>query len=214
MDEENEYESIVDSKYCDDNQFNGIKPDIPSSFGLFHVNLASLIKHIEDLKTILSLLNFNFDIIGIAEHKIKKGDTPKSNIDIPGYQSFLYQPTLTSHGGTGFYLKNNITYVERPDLAIMSRGNFESSFIEVKFPNKKNLIVGRLHRHPTSNISIDDFNDLHISPILQIISTEKKQCVLMGDFNVDLMKYDSHDDSNTSQQSLFEFFYPLHSSTY
>ena len=42
MDEENEYESTVDSKYYDVNQFNEIKPDIPSSFGLFHVNLASL----------------------------------------------------------------------------------------------------------------------------------------------------------------------------
>ena len=103
----------------------------------------------------------------------------------------------------GFYLKNNITYVERPDLAIMSKRNFESSFIEVKFPNKKNLIVGCLYRHPTSNISVDDFNNLHISPILQIISTEKKQCVLMGDFNVDLMKYDSHDDSNTFLNNLY-----------
>ena len=57
----------VNSKYYEVNQFN----DIPSSFGLFHVN-SSLNKHIEDLTTILSLLNFNFDIIGISEHKNQK----------------------------------------------------------------------------------------------------------------------------------------------
>ena len=44
---------------------------------MFHVNMASLNKHIDDLRLIISLLEYKFDIIGISEHKIKKGDVPK-----------------------------------------------------------------------------------------------------------------------------------------
>ena len=91
--------------------------------------MASLNKHIDDLRLIISLLEYKFDIIGIFEHKIKKGDVPTTNVDIPGYQTFLYEPTTeSSHGGTGFYLKNNINYTERTDLALNSSGNFESIF--------------------------------------------------------------------------------------
>ena len=74
-------------------QFNLIKPDLQSSFGLLHVNIASLDKHIDDLRFILSKLNFNFDIIGISEHKIKKDKSPSNNIEINGYEKFIFEPT-------------------------------------------------------------------------------------------------------------------------
>ena len=63
------------------------------------------------------------------------------------------------------------------------------------FPNKRNLIVGCIYRHPTSKISVDDFTNVHLDPILHKISIEKKQCVIMGDFNIDLLKY--HTDNNS-----------------
>ena len=70
-DDEDILSTHVNSKYYDVNQSNSLKTDIPSSFGLFHVNIASLNLHIDDLKQILTLLNYKFDIIGISEHKIR-----------------------------------------------------------------------------------------------------------------------------------------------
>ena len=87
---------------------NSLKLDLPSSFGLFHVNIASLNKYIDDLKFILTQLNFNFDIIGISEHKILKDTVPSKNIKIPGYEEFKFEPTESTHGGTGFYIKDNL----------------------------------------------------------------------------------------------------------
>ena len=115
--------------------------DLPSSFGLFHVNIASLNKHIDDLKFILSSLNYNFDIIGISEHKILKDTAPSNNITIPGYDEFKFEPTETNYGGTGFYIKDNLDYILRKDLQINSPTHYESMFIEIIFPNRKNLIV-------------------------------------------------------------------------
>ena len=197
----------VDSKYYDISQLNSLNPDLSSSFGMFHVNIASLNKHIDDLRLILTALDFKFDIIGISEHKIRKGSTPKNNIDIPGYQSFIFQPTESSHGGTGFYLKNNVNYIERHDLALNSPSNFESAVIEINFPKRKNLIVACIYRHPTSKISIHDFNKNNMDPFLQKISDENKQCVLMGDFNIDLLKCDSNNDSNSFYNILSSNFF-------
>ena len=42
----------VNSKYYDVKQLNSTKIDLPSSFGLFHANAASLNKHIDDLRHI------------------------------------------------------------------------------------------------------------------------------------------------------------------
>ena len=151
-----------------------MKIDLPSSFGLFHANIASLNLHIDDLKLILSRLNFKFDIIGISEHKIRKDTLPSNNISIPGYEEFIFEPTETTHGGTGFYIKDNIDYKTRKDLQINSPGDFESIFIEIQFPKKRNLIVGCVYRHPGSDISIQDFSNFHLSPILQKISIEKE----------------------------------------
>ena len=40
---------------------------------MLHLNIASINKHIDDLRLVLSLLEYDWDIIGISEHKIKEG---------------------------------------------------------------------------------------------------------------------------------------------
>ena len=131
----------VNSKYFDIKQLNSLKLDLPSSFGLFHVNIASLNAHIDDLRSVLSRLKFNFDILGISEHKIRKDTYPSNNINISGYKEFIFEPTETEFGGTGFFIKDDLDHNERKDLQINSPTNYESNFIEIIFPNRKNLIV-------------------------------------------------------------------------
>ena len=197
----------INCKYYDDKQFNSLKVDLPSSFGMFHANIASLNKHIDDLKFILTKLNYNFDIIGISEHKIQKGISPSNNISIPGYDQFIFEPTETTHGGTGFYIRDNIDYIKRDDLQINSPGNFESTFVEIQFSKNKNLVVGCIYRHPSSSISVSDFTNVYLQPVLQKISDEKKQCVLMGDFNINLLSTDTNTVSNEFYNELASHFF-------
>ena len=67
-----------------------------------HVNSASLNAHIDDLRAALSRSKFNFDIIGVSEHKIKNDCPPSNNIEITGYNEFYFEPTGTTHGGINF----------------------------------------------------------------------------------------------------------------
>ena len=77
-----------------------------------------------------------------------------NDIKILVHNEFIFEPTETNCGGTGFYIKNNVDYITRKDLQINSSSHFESIFIEIIFPNKKNFIVGCIYRHPNSSISI------------------------------------------------------------
>ena len=65
----------MNSKYYDIKQFNSLKDDLPSSFGLFHVNLTSLNCHIDDLKLILSQLYFSFDVVVFLFFSLKQYNT-------------------------------------------------------------------------------------------------------------------------------------------
>ena len=95
----------------------------------------------------------------------------------------MFEPTGTTHGGTGFYVKSNLVFKVRKELNLNSPGNFEAMFIEIILPDRKNLIIGCIYRHG-SGIPLRDFTNDHLEPILEIISNENKECMLMGDFNV------------------------------
>ena len=47
-------------------------------------------------------------------------------------------------------------------MFVNSPSNFESTFIEIVFPDRKNLIVGCVYRHPSSKMSIKDFSSDHL----------------------------------------------------
>ena len=51
-----------------------------------------------------------------------------------------------------------------------------------------------------------EFNDVYFQKLLQNLENENKQIVLMGDFNIDMSKYDKNKDSATF---LLLFFSPI-----
>ena len=157
-----------------------------------HANIASLNAHHDELEPILSLIKFDFQIMGITEHKISDL-TSLSIISISDYHHFVYTPTKSTHGGTGFYVKNTFKFKRRVDLEIIPLGptDFESTFIEIIIPNKKNIVAGCIYRHPSNLISIEEFNKKYLDPILQKLSSDKI-CTFMGDFKINLLKSEIH----------------------
>ena len=74
----------IESKYYKSEEFMAAK--IPkNTISMLHLNIASLQAHINDLKSLLALLNHPFHIIGITETKIIDGKEPLVKIDIDGY---------------------------------------------------------------------------------------------------------------------------------
>ena len=79
-------------------------------------------------------------------------------------------------------------FKRRDGLRFNSSSSHGSTFIEIILPNKKNIILGCIYRHPNSKVAVNCFIDQYNEPLLDKLSTEDKLCSLMGDFNIDLLK--------------------------
>ena len=127
-------------KYYDLDKFIKSKFKSYGNFSVLHLNIASLQFHLEDLKIILKILDYPFDIIAISETKIKKGINPIPDLNILNYQ-YIHTPTEITKGGTHLYISNKLISKPRTDLEIYQAKDVESTFVEIIMPKGKNIIV-------------------------------------------------------------------------
>ena len=108
------------------------------NFSIFHINIASLGKHKDELEDLLSILDHKFDVMGITETKIKKDKVPIFDLSINGYNCF-HTPTESEKGGALLYIKDHHNCKIREDLnkEIYKSGKLESIFIEIINKQKK-----------------------------------------------------------------------------
>ena len=167
------------------------------------MNISSLCRNFDDLHTLLSEINLKFDIIGITETRLKKNSIRNINIHLKGY-TIEHTPTEANCGGALLYINNTFNYTVRNDLRIYQKKETESIFIEIINTKGKNIIVGCIYRHPSLNPT--EFVDIHIQELLQKMSKEGKTIVLLGDFNIDLLKYDTNKDSTAFLDLMYTNF--------
>ena len=56
----------------------------------------------------------------------------------------------------------------------------------------------------TSLMEVTEFNDIFLLNILEKLSYENKEIIVMGDFNIDILKYDRNCDSATFLDNMYE----------
>ena len=175
-----------------DNNFTKKRND----FSVFHLNIASLSKHKDELETILTMLDYKFDVIGLTETKIIKNKLPTYDINLNGYKHY-YTPTESVKGGALLYINDQYNSKPRKDLEtlVYKTEQLESTFVEIINPGKKNTITGCIYRHPSMDVK--EFNEEILNPLMEKLSLENKNIYLIGDFNIDLMKTEF--DVTTSQ---------------
>ena len=83
---------------------------------------------------------------------------------------------------------------------IMNKSELESTFIEIVNLKKLNIIVGIIYRN--SSMGLTDFNICCLNKLLENISKEQISVFLLGDFNVDLLNFNEHNQTNEFLDSL------------
>ena len=200
-DESGETEFNIDCLYYSSDEFKGKKFKTHNYFSILHLNIHSLQRHVESLRTLLGILNFSFDIICLTETKIVEDYPPGVDISLPGYQQPVGMPTKATKGGVLIYVKNGIHFVPREDLNISRDKELESYFIEL-ISNK--TIVGSIYRHPSMDENI--FINEYLDGLNQKIGKECKHSYLCGDFNFDLLKYANHNKTLSFIESMMSNF--------
>ena len=110
----------------------------------------------------------------ITESRFLKGTHLNLDFSIDGYQ-YLQTPTESSAGGSLLYISNCHIFHPRSDLDnLMYQAKYlESVFAKIVVPNKSNIIVGTIYRHP--GMSMEVFNQEFLAPFLHKIALEKKE---------------------------------------
>ena len=153
---------------------------------MLHLNISSLSCHINDLVNFLALLNTKFNAICITETRLPHKNLRTTNIELPGY-NIEQTPPESSAGGALIYISQNLSYKRRTDLQICCSKELESVFIEVMIPNKQSYILGTIYKHPS--MKHFKFNNEYMEELLKVITHENKDCILTGDFNLNLLKH-------------------------
>ncbi|XP_057312179.1 uncharacterized protein LOC130653679 [Hydractinia symbiolongicarpus] len=190
---DDEDERFTNCKYYEYNSFNSTLEQLSSSdltpnFSYFHLNTCSLPKNIDNINILLNSLNIDFDVLGFSETRLSKYSiTPI----LKGYRGF-HNLSSSNAGGTSLYISNSLTVVVRSDLSnlLFLESKLESTFVEILDNNRKNTIVGCIYKHP--NMPIPEFINLYLKPFFEVAIKQKQKLILMGDFNIDLLKCESN----------------------
>ena len=117
-----------------------------------------------------------------------------------------------SRGGVGLFIKENINYKVCDDLSTFIPHVYESIFIEVVSTSSKNTIVGIIYRPNTQpKADIDVFSQT-LYETMDLINSERKFSVIMGDANIDLLKTGIHQKKQMTtliiyfQEDLYHIF--------
>ena len=170
----------------------------------FHLNCRGLSSNWESFRELLCDLHgdqFSFDIIGISEVFNCEND---KRLSIPGYHDVLTRCRHNGHrGGVALFIKENIQYKIREDISVFIPHIFESLFIEINTHEGNKSIIGVIYR-PNSAPKADlDIFTTTLQDIMNIINTERRHSIIMGDMNIDLFKSDTHTKTNEYLESLF-----------
>ena len=114
MDDDDSLSNNINCKYY---QIDELKKEIVRNgkFSLLHLNIASLGAHKDEFEDMLSILDLDFDILGLTETRIIKEQNPTYNTSMTGYKEY-FTPTESTKGGTSLYINKNIECKESTDL--------------------------------------------------------------------------------------------------
>ena len=174
---------------------------------LCHINIRSMNRNFQSFQQYLAVLNFEFAAIGVSETWLTE-----RNHDLYSHTGYTFTERHRndrSGGGVGLFLKDHIDYIVREDLLIFC-DIMESLFVEIpgsEFKMEKNIILGIIYWPPGTDLN--QFSDL-FGNILEIVKKENKFCYLLGDYNINLLNFETHGPTSEFADLLYaNSFIPL-----
>ena len=138
-----------------------------NSLNIFHLNIASLNLHQDELKVLLENCNSKLNFIGISETGYKNNN---ATVTIDGFNhSDCF--TESKRGGVRLYISSELSFIEKTDIKLYKKNEVESIFVEVIQESGKNVIVGCTYKHPSMDIS--QFNNLYSDLLENLMKINK-----------------------------------------
>ena len=123
--------------YYTENSFNKSMLNVSNNFSLFHTDIRSAVKSLDNYATYLSNLNHKFSIIGLSE--TWPNGSKADMINVVGYHCIHKHSCDRSGGGVSIFVRDCIKCKPTPDLDIFY-DNMASVFTEM---DRNEIIVAK-----------------------------------------------------------------------
>lgn len=161
--------------------------------------LGSKFDQLNEMLTSLKQSKITFDIIALQEcFSVPSPELFRiDNYHIP----LIKNRKVFQRGGVGFLINDCLKFKELPELSVFIEKVIETVFIEVELQNKTKIIVGSIYRPPsvhgnlTATQQLDQFSE-SLESIINKVSATNKKSFFLGDFNLDLIKFNEHRPTN------------------
>ena len=184
--------SCAESPYFDMQDVGPYIEKFKDKFVVLDTNIQSLNAKFDTFTLFLDQLashDFYFSAICIQETWVNNS-LQFETLHIPNYQTVFLPPTCSSHGGLVIYIHNSYQY-KKLDLYTPSPV-YEGLFLEIYgggLPRK--LVLANIYRPPRDkNCDLKCFLDI-FTPVLSNITNNNHDCVITGDFNINLLNIET-----------------------
>ena len=164
-----------------------------SDLFIIHLNIVSLVLHIDSIKSMISEMKIKPDIICISESRLKDGKIKWQSglVSIDDY-ALKYDNSKTSAGGVAIYVNDKLNIKVKTSLKLKV-DDCESIFMEV-YPNgngvpakinaKNTVLLGCVYRHPRwcTSTCIDK-----LSEKINLYNDQNIPVIIVGDINIDIL---------------------------
>ena len=169
--------SALETKYSSDQ---------PHLFTVMHINCRSITSKLPEIQILLSQLPVK--VLAVTETWLDQSN--EGSIFIPGYRFVHACRTHGRGGGVGLFIANDIRFgIFQNPCGPQSHASYESIFVTIPQTKGHDFIIGAVYRPPA--LSLEAFTE-EFEQLLTKLSSTKKQVLLSGDFNVDLLKTQDH----------------------
>jgi len=191
--------TLPDSVYTTTDDLCGLITYTDSSFSIIHVNCRSLNKNFNELISLLNQIQITVSVICVTETWTTSSN--ECDYSIPGYNFFAKSRTHKSGGGVGIYVLSSIQCKIRSDICFKSADFAESVFVEL---STSRVIIGCVYKPPDTHV--EQFTAAFDS-ILSELNNCRLSTYIAGDFNIDILKYNSHSATTDFINCLFSYSY-------
>ena len=157
---------------------------------LCHVNIRSVKRNLSNFSLYIRCLNYNFCVIGITETWLQTDTCDLYMLE--GYNFVEKHRESRSGGGVGLFIDESISFIKRDDLSMFDE-YIQCVSVEAEkhvLKTSKNVVISVIYRPPNTDVRI--FID-KMNIMLDTIMKEHKLCYLLGDYNSNILNYDTHD---------------------
>lgn len=145
-----------------------------------YLNICHAINKKEEMVSILINFGKNFHLFCFSESRLTD-HTTDAELHIPGYGNIRLDPKHPKETGLILYY-SDLLNIKR--ISSLEHFGVESIWIEIGLKHSKPIIAGFVYRNPAEHVDwLDKFNLM-----MEAATLTTKEIIIMGDFNIDLLK--------------------------